>query len=103
MSWGTSYTYEGYLSRVGKNELKRKKEDLKKINDRLWQEIIAYAAMTPPATMKTDDDVECPFPEFIADRLYLLREELENNITFLSRIEDCMEAMRENPESVIEG
>jgi len=53
--------------------------------------------------MKTDDDVECPFPEFIADRLYLLREELENNITFLSRIEDCMEAMRENPESVIEG
>lgn len=30
MSWGTSYTYEGYLSRVGKNELERKKEDLKK-------------------------------------------------------------------------
>ena len=59
MSWGTSYTYEGYLSRVGKNELERKKEDLEKINDRLWQEIIAYAAMTPPATMKTDDDVEC--------------------------------------------
>ena len=32
MSWGTSYTYEGYLSRVGKNELEQKREDLEKIN-----------------------------------------------------------------------
>ena len=42
MSWGTSYTYEGYLSRVGKNELEQKREDLEKINDRstLWKHVL---------------------------------------------------------------
>ena len=47
MSWGTSYTYEGYLSRVGKNELERKKEECQRINDMLWREILAYMASTP--------------------------------------------------------
>jgi hypothetical protein len=32
-----------------------------------------------------------------------LREEIEENATLMARINDCLEAMRENPENVTEG
>ena len=103
MSWGTSYTYEGYLSRIGKRELEDKKEEYQRINDMLWREILAYMASTPPAMMKSDEGHEYPWPEFISMRFQHLREEIENNAMLIARIDDCLEAMHDNPESVVEG
>ena len=49
MSWGTYYKHEGYLSRIGKNEIPGKLEACREENDLLWSEITAYMASTPPA------------------------------------------------------
>lgn len=103
MSWGTSYTYEGYLLRIGKKELEDKKEECQRINDMLWREILAYMASTPPSMTKSDDGHEYPWPEFISMRVQHLREEIEENTMLIARIDDCQEAMRDNPGSVIEG
>ena len=35
MSWGTYYKHEGYLSRIGKNEIESKREECQNINDML--------------------------------------------------------------------
>ena len=103
MSWGTSYTYEGYLLRIGKKELEDKKEECQRINDMLWRKILAYMASTPPSMTKSDDGHEYPWSEFISMRVQHLREEIEENTMLIARIDDCQEAMRDNPESVIEG
>ena len=103
MSWGTYYKYEGYLSRIGKNEIPSKREECQNINDMLWREITAYMASTPPATAKDIEGNEYPWPEFVAMKVRELREEIENNARMLVRLDDCAEAMRENPENVTEG
>ena len=69
----------------------------------LWREILAYMASTPPSMTKSDDGHEYPWPEFISMRVQHLREEIEENTMLIARIDDCQEAMRDNPESVIEG
>ena len=45
MGWGTYYKYDGYLSRIGKNEIESKREECESINDMMWREILAYMAM----------------------------------------------------------
>ena len=42
-------------------------------------------------------------PEFIAMKLREFREEIEENARLVARLDDCEEAMRENPDSVTEG
>ena len=103
MSWGTYYKHEGYLSHIGKNEIESKREERQRINDMLWREILAYMASTPPAMAKDDEVNEYPWPEFIAMKIREMREEIESNATLMARINDCLEAMRENPENVTEG
>ena len=46
---------------------------------------------------------EYPYPEYLAMKIRELREEIEENATLMARINDCLEAMRENPENVTEG
>ena len=103
MSWGTYYKHEGYLSRIGKNEIESKRVDCQEINDLLWNEILAYMASTPPATAKDAEGNEYPWPEFIAMKVRELREEIEDNAGLMARLDDCEEAMKENPENVTEG
>ena len=103
MSWGTYYKYDGYLSRIGKNEIDSKREECNSINDMLWREILAYMAATPPAYAKDDEGHEYPWAEFIAMKLRELREEIEDNNMLIARLDDCHEALRENPENVTEG
>ena len=103
MSWGTYYKHEGYLSHIGKNEIESKLEECQRINDMLWREILAYMAATPPATAKDCEGEEYPYPEYLAMKIRELREEIEENATLMARINDCLEAMRENPENVTEG
>ena len=103
MGWGTYYKYDGYLSRIGKNEIESKREECESINEMMWREILAYMAMTPPAYAKDDEGHEYPWPEFIAMKLRDFRVEIEENARLVARLDDCEEAMRENPDSVTEG
>ena len=103
MSWGTYYKFEGYISRISKCQLENKLEECQQINDMLWREILAYMAATPPATAKDCEGAEYPYPEYLAMKIRELREEIEENATLMARLNDCLEAMRENPENVTEG
>ena len=103
MSWGTYYKHDGYLSRIGKNEIPGKREECQNINDMLWREILAYMASTPPATAKDEEGSEYPWQEFIAMKVRQMREEIEDNDRLMARLDDCAEAMEDNPENVTEG
>ena len=103
MSWGTSYMYEGYLSHIGKRDINSKREECKKINDMMWSEILAYMAMTPPVYAKDDEGNEYPWAEFVAMKLHEYRSEIEENNMLIARLDDCDEAMRDNPDNVTEG
>ena len=103
MSWGTYYKHEGYLSRISKNEIPSKLEECQEINDMVWREILAYMASTPPATAKTEEGTEYPWQEFIAMKIREMREEIEESVRLMARLDDCAEAMEENPENVMEG
>ena len=103
MAWGTYYKFEGYLSHISKSQLESKLEECQQINDMLWREILAYMAATPPATTKDCEDAEYPYPEYLAMKIREFREEIEENATLMARINDCLEAMNENPENVTEG
>ena len=103
MSWGTSYNYEGYLSHIGKRDINSKREECKKINDMMWSEILAYMAMTPPVYAKDDEGNEYPWAEFIAMKLRGFRDEIEENNMLIARLDDCEEAMHDNPDNVTEG
>ena len=103
MSWGTSYKYEGYLSHIGKRDINSKREECKKINDMMWSEILAYMSMTPPVYAKDDEGNEYPWAEFVAIKLREFRDEIEENDMLIARLDDCGEAMHEDPDNVIEG
>ena len=103
MSWGTSYNYEGYLAHIGKRDINSKREECKKINDMMWSEILAYMAMTPPAYAIDDEGNEYPWAEFVAMKLREFRDEIEENDMLIARLDDCEEAMHDNPDNVIEG
>ena len=91
------------MSRISKSQLESKLEECQRINDMLWREILAYMAATPPATAKDCEGEEYPYPEYLAMKIRELREEIEENATLMARINDCLEAMRENPKNVTEG
>ena len=103
MSWGPYYKHDGYLSRIGKNEILDKREECQRVNDMIWREILAYMASTPPATAKDEEGSEYPWQEFIAMKVRQMREEIEDNDRLMARLDDCAEAMEENPENVTEG
>ena len=103
MGWGTFYKFDGYLSRIGKDEIESKREECKSINDMMWSEILAYMAMTPPVYAKDDEGNEYPWAEFIAMKLREYRNEIEENNMLIARLDDCDEAMRDNPDNVKEG
>ena len=103
MSWGTSYMYEGYLSHIGKRDINSIREECKKINDMMWSEILAYMAMTPPVYAKDDEGNEYPWAEFVAMKLRGFRDEIEENDMLIARLDDCEEAMHDNPDNVTEG
>ena len=103
MSWGTYYKHDGYLSHIGKHEIESKREECQRISDMLWREILAYMATTPPATAKDDEGNEYPWPEFIAMKVREMREEIEGNAGLTARLDDCAEAMEDDPENVTEG
>ena len=100
---GTYYKYNGYLRRIGKNEIAEKREECVSENDMLWHEILAYMAMTPPAYAKDEEGHEYPWAEFIAMKLSGFREAIEENARLIARLDDCDEAIRENPDDVSEG
>lgn len=103
MSWGVYYTYDGYLSHLSKNELENELENLKRVNELMWREILAYMAATPPAVSKDPEGEEYPTPEFFATKIKDYRDTIEENMTMITHIEDCLEAIKENPDKVTEG
>ena len=88
MSWGSYYTYDGYILRVGKNELEEKYEDLKDDNDTLWNEILQRIAMTPPQSLKDCEDNDMDYVEWMSCHIKALRRQLEENVSLMARISD---------------
>lgn len=103
MSWGTSYKYEGYLSRVGANELEEVLEEHKEDADSLWKTLIAYASATPADSNKDEDYKNVPYPEFIVERFRVLRNEMEEHYYMINHISDCLDKYRSKPEDIQEG
>lgn len=103
MSWGTYYTYDGYILRVGKNELKEKYEDLKDDNDTLWNEILQRIAMTPPQSIKDCEDNDMDYVDYMSNHIKYLRQQIEENNFLMARIDDCLETLQEHPDKVSEG
>ena len=105
MGWGVNYTYEGYLSRMSKNQLEDELDTNKKIIADYWRQLLALAAATPPATAKYDEEDggrEYPYAEFLACKLGEIQRELEDYYYQNHHIEDCLEVMREDPDKVTE-
>ena len=103
MSWGTYYKYDGYLSRIGKDQIDEEIDERESDNRRIFAEMLAYMAMTPPAYAKDCEGHEYPWPEYIAAKMRQFQEELQDNCFLLARLHDCREVLREHPENVEEG
>ena len=103
MSWGTYYQYDGYLIRLGKNELEEKYDDLKDDNDTIWNELLQYIAATPPEKVTDSEGGKSDFIEWMSCHIKYLRRQLEENVSLMARISDCLETMHEHPEKVTEG
>lgn len=103
MSWGTYYRHEGYLSRIGKDEIEEQIDECDGNIARIFREMLALMAMTPPAYAKDCEGNEYPWAEHIAQLAKNYQEELEDAIALRTRLYDCQEVMREHPENVEEG
>lgn len=103
MSWGTYFRGEFYLSRIGKSELDEKYNECKWLNDRLWNQILAMCAMTPPVYAESEVETKYPWAEYLDDKLRDFKEEMEDNYRLMERISACQEVLEENPENVTEG
>lgn len=102
MSWGTIYKHEGYLIRIRKDEVENRINKCNQNIENTWQKILAYMAATPPAYAKTEDGVEYPYPEYLTELLEDLKDYLEGEVALRQRLEDCNEAMKEDPDNVTE-
>lgn len=100
MGWGTRYKYNGYLSRIHKDSVDSKLEECRQVNDLLWREVLAYMASTPSTMAKDIEGSEYPYQEFLAVKVQELRDSMEENYRLIASLEDCVEAMIENPEEV---
>lgn len=97
MGWGVSYKYEGYLSRMTISKLESEKEDLKRINEMLWEEILSYMASTPTELARDSEDSDpIIWQEFITLKYRELKSSILENEWQLCHINDCLEAIREN-------
>lgn len=103
MSWGTYYKYNGYLSHIGKHELDLKIEECNETVARVFREILAYMAMTPPLYAKDCEGEEYPWAEHVANLARQYQEELEEAIVLRTSLCDCKETLLEHPEEVTEG
>lgn len=102
MGWGVSYKYDGYLSRMAICNLEDELEHYKKMVDLIYREMLAYMAATPQ-NEKDCEGAEVPYPEALAVKIAEYRDSLEDYYWWIHHIEDCLEAKRENEDSVKEG
>ena len=100
MSWGTIYKYEGYLLRITQNEIDDKIDECNENVERIFREILAYMAMTPPINAKDGEDYEYPWAEHLAMLIKRYQDELEEAITLRTHLYDCKETLDEHPENV---
>ena len=103
MSWGVYYTYNGYINGTSKSRLKEKKQECIDVNEMLWNQILAMMAMTPPAYAENENGDKYPWSEYLDMTIREWKEEIESNCMLIARIDDCLEAIEENPEGVTEG
>ena len=103
MSLGTYYKHEEYLSRISKSQIDEEIGEHEADNRRIYAEMLAYMAMTPPACAKDCEGREYPWAEFIANKMREFQEGIEENCFLLCRLRQCRETLREHPENVEEG
>lgn len=102
MGWGVRYKYTGYLSRLHKDSLYAERDELQNVNDLLWREILAYMAATPPATIGDCEGNPLPYPEHLSIEVAKLREQIEENLVMITKIDQCLEVMNDSPDDVVE-
>ena len=100
MSWGTIYKYEGYLLRITQGEINDKIDECNETVERVFREILAYMAMTPPINAKDEEDYEYPWAEHLVVLIKRYHDELEEAIALRTHLYDCKETLDEHPENV---
>ena len=99
MGWGTTYKHEGYLNRIYKSQIESKLRECDDNLRSLWNQITIYMAQTPPAWEDTEYGKR-PYAAFLEELIEEIREEMEENIILRYKLQECQEAMDENPENV---
>lgn len=95
-----NYTYEGTLCGCLTTSLEEDKENTQYIIDRVWRELLALAAATPPEQATSEVNTKYPYCEFLAEKLRELREDLEDSYRHLTHIEEVEQVLRESPDKV---
>ena len=105
MSWGTNYKYEGFISRVGINELEQKLEETHTSLNGIREEMIALMAMSPPANgmVEDEDGGKILWPQYVVRRLNCRWEELEELMCCSGRLQQALEVKKYEPENISEG
>lgn len=103
MGSGVRYTYKGYLPDKFKNTLFAEKEQLETINEMLWQEILVYMAQTPPIEVPDIEGNPMPYAEALTVQFRQIKSSIEENLREIHQIEDCIEAMEQDSESVVDA
>lgn len=95
-----NYTYEGTLCGCLTTSLEEDKENTQYVIDRVWRELLALAAATPPEQATSEVNTKYPYCEFLAEKLRELREDLEDSYRHLTHIEEVEQVLRESPDKV---
>lgn len=105
MSWGTNYKYEGFICRVGMNELEQKLEETHTSLNGIRDEMIALMAMSPPANgiVEDEDGEKVHWTQYVVRRLNCLWEELEKLMCCSVRLQQALEVKKYEPENISEG
>ena len=67
---------------------------------RIFREILAYMAMTPPIEAKDCEGNEYPWPEELASLVKRYQDEVEEALVLRTHLLDCKETLDEHPENV---
>lgn|SRR5574344_1694364 len=105
MSWGTCYKYEGYLNRIGINEIDDKRDECKKYLQCDFDELLALIVMTPPTSgviIMPDSEPEM-WNDYALRRLTELREDIQEKDRLLECLEQAIESRHENLDNLSEG
>jgi hypothetical protein len=100
MSVSTTYTYHGEICGVTKSSLERSLREDKQRFEEIWDRVKMFAMQTPPVYAENEYGDKYPYADFLIDEFREMKDELESLMWSIVHQEDCLDAMKENPDEV---